>query len=176
MAQNNSGKYKVFENGSILYGPSGLGQNLNDDLQKRIADEIDEFLKAMVGDGVFTGSWVTSAGAGLSVNISAGGGVIEGQIVKSSGTVAVSSLPSSTSGIVIYVTAASPWSSTLKGWQMAANWKNSPVSAGQLHIATVATDGASVTSVIDARYVLTSVQALTQQKNSRAVAAAFGVI
>lgn len=176
MAQSNVAKYKVFADGSILYGPAGSGQNLNTDLQKSIADEIDEFLKAMVGDGVFTGSWTVAAGGGLSVTIAPGGGVIEGQVVKSVGTFPVSSLPASTSGIVIYVAASSPWSPTLKGWPMTAGFRTTPVVAGQLHVATVATDGASVTSVIDQRYVLTSVQSLTQQKNSRAVMAAFGVI
>lgn len=177
MAQNNDGKWFHFQNGEILYGPPGIGQNLNGYLQEYLANEIDFFLRGMVGDGVMgVGSWAVTPSTGLAVLVAAGAGVIDGQLVKSNSILSISALPSSTAEILVYVKAGYPWSSAVYSWPAVVGIKTSPLVLGEMHLASVSTDGSSVVGVTDRRRILTPVSLLTEQKNSRARQAASGVL
>lgn len=150
MAPSNVGKWKVFTDGQIIYGPAGSGQNLNEDLQKNLANELDSIIADALGDGVSSGFGV-SAGAGLSVNIAAGDGYAGGQRAASSGVTNIPSLPPSTSGIKVYFYANTPYSTSLFAWTAAFGYTTGALSAGQVLLATVTTDGSGVTGVVDAR-------------------------
>jgi hypothetical protein len=153
---SNSGKWKAFANGAVLYGPSGSGQNLNDDLEQNIGNDLDAIVSETVGDTTVSGMLV-AAGAGLSVTITAGTTYCAGQRVKSTSAGAVSSLPDNTAGIKIYVEPTTPWNSTNKAWPPNYAQTTGALVAGQVLLATVTTAGGAVTVVTDGRVILVNV-------------------
>jgi len=175
--QSNYAKYKNFVDGTILHGQNGFGQNLNDDLERAIADEIDGILNGLVGNGVIgSSSWLVIAGSGLSVTVTPGVGVIVGQVVRSSGTLSVPALPANTANVLIYVEATSGWIPGFAAWPGIVGFSTTTVTSGQMLIATVATDGSAVIAVTDGRRLLTPIGSLNDQAASRARSAAAGVM
>src|SRR5215831_16944586 len=79
MAQSNVGKWKTFSNNQILYGPSGSGQNLNDDLERAIGDEQDAVLAETEGSGVVSGALVTASNGTTTASVAAGVAYVNGQ-------------------------------------------------------------------------------------------------
>lgn len=146
----NDGKWKSFQNGQVLYGPAGSGQNLNTDLEGNAANDIDSQVAEIVGDATVSGHLV-AAGVGLAVTISAGTTYCAGQRVKTTSSGGVGSLPASTSGIKIYVEPMTPWSTTNRAWPANFAFTTGALAAGQVLLATVTTDGSNVTVVTDGR-------------------------
>lgn len=160
MAQSNVKKWWQFVAGR-LYAETG-GQNINDNLQKNLANELDGILTDLVGPAVLGGvsGLAVTAGAGLAVNVAAGSAAIEGQRVKATGSGSVSGLPASTSGIKIYVAAGTPFSVALAAWPVSLGFTTGALGASQLLLATVNTDGTSVILVTDGRVIAETLGAI----------------
>lgn len=163
-AQSNSAKFFTYVNGQILYGPSGVGQNLNDDMQKNLADEADIILSKLAGTVIFNGWQVVSASA-LTVNVELGDGLIDGQYIRSTGTQTVSSLTPSTSGLKIYVelAAGSNYSTTTDSWPATFQFTTGSLTTSQILLATCQTDGTSVTAIVNGRVLVKNLLTLSTE-------------
>lgn len=150
---DNTAKWKVFADSEILYGPSGTGQNLNVDLEKNMGDELDAIFAEAFGSAVVSGLVISST-TGLAVLVSAGVAYVNGQRTRETGTPTISALPPNTTGLKIYLTAASPFSTTNKAWTAAYGFTTGGLTNSQFLLATVNTDGASVTLITDGRIML----------------------
>lgn len=153
MPQDNTAKYKNFENGQVLHGPAGSGQNLNVDLQKAMGDEIDAILDELIGTGVAVGLQVQST-SGLAVLVSAGSGLIAGQRVRQVSQATVSGLTPNATDLKIYAQASSPFSVANRAWPLAFGFTADALMSDQLLLGQVNTDGASVTLITDKRAFL----------------------
>jgi hypothetical protein len=151
MAIDNLGKWHNFLNGVVLHGPPGSStHNLNESLQKRIANELDAVFSDLLSGAVITNLAVTLPG-GLAVDIASGTAYLEGQRIRKAAISTVSGLPPSTSGIKIYIEATTPYSPTNSGWPALGGFTTGSLSSSQLLLATVATDGSNVTANVDGR-------------------------
>jgi hypothetical protein len=149
MAQINTGKYKVFADAGILYGPSGVGQNLNVDLEKALADELDAIYDAIIGDGIVAGLAV-SDGGGLDASVAAGVAVIAGQRV-SQGIASTIAMTDNTAAQKVYVSANTPWSAALRSWPLVLGKTTGSIPADSILLATVTTASGAITVVTDGR-------------------------
>ncbi len=158
MSQSNAGKWKSFSDGSRLYGPAGTGQNLNDDLQKRLANEMDAIQAESVGDGVVgygAGGFQVSADVGLSVTVAPGQAYVQGQRVSATLALPIVGLPPN-STVKVYLSASAPFNTSVPAWPAAVGQTSGALAPGQLLLATVTTDGAAVTVVVDGRVFVES--------------------
>lgn len=149
--QDNTGKWFVYVDGSILRGATGSGQNLNGDLQKNIGDELDALMSDVLGAyGVLVGLQAQTT-TGLAVGIMSGTAFIGGQRVRQAGTATVALLPANTANIRIYISAGTPFNLTNRGWPAVFGYTTGSIGVDQLLLATVTTDGSGVTSLVDGR-------------------------
>lgn len=151
MAADNTGKHKLYENGAVIYGPAGSGQNLNVDLQKNTGDELDAIVDDLLGaDLVLTGLLVQST-TGLAVEVTAGSGFVSGQRVKQTTAVILGSLTANATGLKIYAQAGTPFTLANRAWPVVLGFTSGALTVDQLHLATVNTDGSGTTLITDAR-------------------------
>lgn len=172
--QSNSAKWKNFADGQVLHGQSGAGQNLNDDLQKRIADELDAAWAELIGDGVVSGMAVTLAG-GLAVNIDPGTIYILGQRVRTGALFLLTGLPATQALIRVYIEASVGYDSTQHAWPAMFGKTTGVLTTGQLFLAEVSTDGSTVTGIVDRRSLIKPL-GTTLRTLSKARLASLGVL
>lgn len=151
---SNTAKYKNYQDGVILFGPSGAGQNLNDDLQKNLADYEDAVLVDMIGQGAVVLGMPVQTTTGLAVQVGVGTAFVSGQRVRSTLAATVSSLPANTTGIQIYVEAGTPFNLTHRAWPASFGFTTGGLGSDQLLLGTVNTDGTGVTLITDGRVFL----------------------
>lgn len=151
MAQSNTAKWKIFANGSILYGPAGTGQNLNTDIEKSIADESDAIVTASVGNGVISGL-EPSDGGGLNAEIAAGSALISGQRIAQ-GIASTIALADDTADQKVYLQADTPWSVALKAWPVVLGKTTGSIPADSILLGTFTTVSGSITVVTDGRAI-----------------------
>lgn len=80
--KDNTGKWHIFSDGDTLWANQPAGSDLNVDLQKNIADEIDSILAETFGNCVLnaTSFRITPGTSNRSVNISSGYAILNGQV------------------------------------------------------------------------------------------------
>ena len=80
-AKDNTGKWYVFSDGDVLWADQSNGSDLNVDLQKNIADELDSTINMTIGSCIIGAEAfrITPGAGNCSVNISSGYAIIDGQ-------------------------------------------------------------------------------------------------
>lgn len=158
MAADNTSKWKAYMN-DVLSASGGV-QNLNTDLQKNLGDEQDFVINTLMGGNgvVGSGSFAPTSGAGYLVNLAAGVAIIDGQVVKATGTTAVNLVADGT--YEVYIQAGTPFSNTLHAWPVVGG-KAAGTPAGALKICTVVSSSSGASKVItDTRPLLLDLTAI----------------
>lgn len=154
MANPNTAKWKLYADQQLLYAGAGSGQNLNDDLQKNIANELDRLLVSAYGDAVIgESSFLTTVVSGLQVSVAAGSALIQGQKVYKSGSTTLT-LTANKVDLKIYVKLDSGgFNLTTSTWPTTVNFIDGSLPSDSILLATVTTGASTITSVTDLRPV-----------------------
>lgn len=161
--RDNIGKYYRYAKGK-LFSETG-GQNLNVDLQKNLADELDSILDSLAGTAVVGGSsWVVSPTVNpLEVRVSAGEGFFAGQRGKTTADFVVTpQLAANTNGVQIYIElddSNTGWDSDLSAYPVRVGSAGplSTLPSRSIMLATVNTPASGViapSSITDQRRVV----------------------
>jgi hypothetical protein len=158
---SNVGKYFDFQNDVVLDGPDLGGDHQSlDKLQDLIATETDLVLSELLSvPCVIGGAMLVTAATGLSVSIASGTAFITGQRVAGSPTILPGLTPNAT--LKIYAQSSGVYSSTVHAWGPQFGFTAGSIPGGALQLATVTTDGSSVTAAVDNRRVLVPLSLLS---------------